>query len=114
VVKAPFDGVITLRNERTLRRDWPTLHLARPAPEYKLPIVLSREEVRRVLAGVRKPIYRVCLTTIDSCGLRLMEGAQLRVAPPFAGHDCALRQSGYNPTHQMGPLLAFREENIRA
>ncbi len=66
--------------EHTLRRDWPTLRLARPAPEYKLPVVLSREEVRRVLAEVRKPIYRVCLTTIYSCGLRLMEGAQLRVA----------------------------------
>jgi integrase/recombinase XerD len=66
--------------EHTLHRDWPVLRLARPAPEYKLPVVLSREEVRRVLAEVRKPIYRVCLTTIYSCGLRLMEGAQLRVA----------------------------------
>ena len=66
--------------EHTLRRDWPILRLTRPAPEYKLPVVLSREEVRRVLAEVRKPIYRVCLTTIYSCGLRLMEGAQLRVA----------------------------------
>src|SRR6266566_5089977 len=35
--------------EHTLHRDWPTLRLVRPAPEYKLPVVLSREEVRRVL-----------------------------------------------------------------
>jgi site-specific recombinase XerD len=56
----------------TLRRDWPTLRLTRPAPEYKLPVVLSREEVRRVLS-------HVCLTTIYSCGLRLMEGARLAV-----------------------------------
>ena len=66
--------------QNTLRRDWPVLRLMRPAPEYKLPVVLSREEVRRVLAEVRKPVYRVCLTTIYSCGLRLMEGAELRVA----------------------------------
>src|SRR5436309_6990563 len=33
--------------ERTLRRDWPTLQLVRPAPAHKLPVVLSREEVRR-------------------------------------------------------------------
>ena len=41
--------------EHTLRRDWPTLRLVRPAPAYKLPVVLSREEVRRVLAEVRIP-----------------------------------------------------------
>ena len=51
----------------------------RPAREYKLPVVLSREEVHRVLAAVGIPVYRVCLTTIYSCGLRLMEGARLRV-----------------------------------
>jgi site-specific recombinase XerD len=63
----------------TLRRDWPTLRLTRPAPEYKLPVVLSREEVRRVLSEVHTPLYHVCLTTIYSCGLRLMEGARLAV-----------------------------------
>ena len=65
--------------ERTLRRDWPTLQLVRPAPDYKLPVVLSREEVRRALAEVRTPVYRVCLATIYSCGLRLREGAGLQV-----------------------------------
>jgi site-specific recombinase XerD len=67
-------------HEQTLRRDWTTLRFLRPAPGYKLPVVLSREEVQRVLAEVRIPVYRACLTTIYSCGLRLMEGARLRVA----------------------------------
>jgi site-specific recombinase XerD len=66
--------------QHTLLRDWPSLRLMRPAPEYKLPVVLSREEVRRVLAEVRIPLYRACLTTIYSCGLRLSEAAQLQVA----------------------------------
>ena len=65
--------------ENTLRRDWPTLRLVRPAPEHKLPVVLSREEVRMALANVRTPVYGACLTTIYSCGLRLMEGARLQV-----------------------------------
>ncbi len=65
--------------EHTLLRDWPTLQLVRPAPEHKLPVVLSREEVRQALAEVRTPVYRVCLTTIYSCGLRLREGAGLQV-----------------------------------
>src|SRR6266404_1273803 len=38
--------------QHTLQQNWPTLDLLRPAPEYKLPVVLSREEVRRVLAEV--------------------------------------------------------------
>ena len=66
--------------ERTLQQQWPTLELVRPGKEYKLPVVLSREEVRRILAEVRAPHYRTCLTTIYSCGLRLLEGAQLRVS----------------------------------
>ena len=66
--------------EQTLRRDWTTLRFVRPAREHKLPVVLSRDEVRRVLAAVRIPVYRVCLTTIYACGLRLLEGARLQVA----------------------------------
>jgi len=66
--------------ENTLHRDWPTLHFVRPPREKRLPVVLSREEVRRILTEVRIPGYRACLTTIYSCGLRLLEGAQLQVA----------------------------------
>lgn len=66
--------------ETTLHQQWSTLELVRPAPEYTLPVVLSRDEVRRILGAVQKPVYRVCLTTIYSCGLRLLEGAHLRVS----------------------------------
>lgn len=66
--------------EKTLHRNWPTLPLIRPAHEKKLPVVLSRDEVRRVLSEVQMPVYRACLTTIYSCGLRLQEAAHLRIA----------------------------------
>ena len=65
--------------EHTLGRHWTVLYVARPKREKKLPVVLSRDEVRQVLAAVRNPIYRVCLTTTYACGLRLMEGARLQV-----------------------------------
>ena len=66
--------------ERTLEKDWRTFSLVRPAPEKKLPVILSLAEVRQILSRIRLPRYKVCLTTIYSCGLRLQEGTNLRVA----------------------------------
>jgi len=65
--------------ERTLHREWATLDLPRRTREKKLPVVLSTTEVGRILACLRRPHYRVCLTTIYSCGLRLREGVTLQV-----------------------------------
>jgi integrase/recombinase XerD len=64
----------------TLGRDWNIFGIVRPAPEKKLPVILSLAEVRQLLALVRLPRYKVCLTTIYSCGLRLQEGTHLHVA----------------------------------
>lgn len=66
--------------EQTLKREWSMLDFIRPSRESKLPVVLSREEVQRLLVCVRRSHYRVCLSTIYSCGLRLLEGVQLQVA----------------------------------
>jgi integrase/recombinase XerD len=66
--------------QQTLKQEWPTLRFVRPAAEHKLPVILSRAEVGRVLAAVRIPVYRACLTTIYGCGLRLLEGTRLQVA----------------------------------
>jgi len=38
-----------------------------------LPVVLSVDEVQRILGCLRLPRYRVCLSTIYTCGLRLQE-----------------------------------------
>ena len=65
--------------ERTLHREWVILDLPRRTREKKLPTVLSVAEVRQILACLRRPDYRVCLTTIYSCGLRLLEGVHLQV-----------------------------------
>ena len=40
--------------ERTLQRQWATLAVLRPPQEKKLPVVLSVEEVRQILARVRR------------------------------------------------------------
>jgi integrase/recombinase XerD len=66
--------------QHTIRREWTTLDLVRPSREKKLPVVLSVDEVRQVLGCLRREHYRVCLSTIYSCGLRLQEGVNLQVA----------------------------------
>ena len=71
--------------QNTLRRDWPSLKLLRPPRERKVPVVLSRQEVQQILSSVRVALYRVCLLTIYSCGLRLNEGRCLRVSDVDSG-----------------------------
>lgn len=66
--------------QHTLGREWKTLEFVRPPKEEKLPVVLSVDEVRRVLACVYRLRYRVCLSTIYACGLRLQEGLHLQVS----------------------------------
>ncbi len=66
--------------ERTMQQPWTTLALVRPPREKKLPVVLSVEEVRQILARLRRWRYRVCLSTIYACGLRLQEGLHLQVS----------------------------------
>jgi len=66
--------------EKTLHRAWPhELQLARANPQFKLPVVLSASEVRRVLSAVPALDHRVGLITLYSCGLRLGEGLRLQV-----------------------------------
>jgi integrase/recombinase XerD len=55
------------------------LELVRANPEYKLPVVLSASEVRRIFDHVPALDHRVALVTIYSCGLRLGEGLKLEV-----------------------------------
>jgi integrase/recombinase XerD len=66
--------------EKTLKRPWPhELELARANPQFKLPVVLSASETRRILCAVPALDHRICLTTIYSCGLRLGEALRLQV-----------------------------------
>jgi integrase/recombinase XerD len=65
--------------EHTRHREWTTLSVVRPAKEKRLPVILTREEVRRILSVLRLLRYKACLTTIYSCGLRIKEAVLLQV-----------------------------------
>ena len=65
--------------EKTLKREWLIFNLVRPKKRKKLPVVLSSDEVKRLLSLVRTPTVRMALTVIYACGLRLSEGLDLKV-----------------------------------
>ena len=71
--------------QQALNRNWTIFGIVRPAPEKKLPVILSGAEVRKVLSLIRLPRYKVCLSIIYSCGLRLQEGINLHVADIDSG-----------------------------
>jgi site-specific recombinase XerD len=65
--------------ESTLRRDFTLTGVPRPKREHKLPVVLTREEVRAILQQITEVRHKTCLTLIYACGLRLGEGCRLQV-----------------------------------
>ena len=64
----------------TAARDWKSLERIRVRRDKKLPDVLSRDEVRRLIDAVRTPHNRAYFWTVYSLGLRLTEGLHLHVA----------------------------------
>ena len=65
--------------EKTLKKKFDVLNIVRSHRVDKLPVVLSREEVKLVLKNIRVLRHRACLTLIYSCGLRLHEATSLKV-----------------------------------
>jgi integrase len=76
-------------------------------------VVLSRDEVRRILAEVRVALYRSCLTTIYSCGLRLLEGAHLRVSDIDSGRMMLHIHNGKGKKDRYVPLPVRTLELLR-
>jgi len=66
--------------DHTIMRKWPAIGFVRARHDKKLPVILSRTEVWVTLSHVRLEVYRVCLQTIYSCGLRLQEATRLRIS----------------------------------
>lgn len=64
----------------TLKREWTRLRFVRPEREKKLPVILSRQEVKSILNRVDYPHHRACLKVIYSLGLRIGEGTNLHVS----------------------------------
>ena len=63
----------------TLKRDRTTFTILSPRQSGTLPVVLSRDEVQRLLSHATKPRHRIMLMTTYAAGLRLREVLSLQV-----------------------------------
>lgn len=76
-IKMAFYG-IRFFFRHTEPREWPTLERLKVRPERRLPDVLSRDEVHRIMDAVHTPHNRTFLWSVYSLGLRLDEARHLQ------------------------------------
>jgi site-specific recombinase XerD len=62
----------------TLARQWPLFNLMRFKRTRRQPVILTLEEVRRLIAHIRRPAARMAAVIMYSCGLRISETVALR------------------------------------
>jgi len=64
---------------KTLRRDYPPDHLPYPKQPKQLPVILSRDEVSRLINAAKNLYHRALLMTLYGTGMRRAEVTQLKV-----------------------------------
>jgi integrase/recombinase XerD len=100
--------------ERTLQRPWPLLKLVRVKDRRRLPVILSVEEVRRLLGQVRLPLHRMALTMMYSCGLRVSEATHLEVTDIDSARMVVNIRGGKGNKDRQIPLPAPTLKALRA
>ena len=66
--------------QTTLQRGWEIEKIPRVKERKRLPLVMSREEVQEIFAAVDNLKHKAILMMIYSAGLRVSEGAHLKIA----------------------------------
>jgi len=63
-----------------LKRRWTVEDTPYPKKAHRLPVVLSQEEVARLIDAARTPLHRTLLMLLYGAGLRRLEAARLQIA----------------------------------
>ncbi len=99
---------VTLGHPRT------DFHVPLPKQPQKLPEILSREEVWRLLTAPSHPRHRLLLTTIYAAGLRVSEAIALRVSDIDADRMTIRIEQGKGAKDRYVPLAARLLQDLRA
>lgn len=99
---------------KTLGRSWPVLNLIRVPRPKKLPEVLSPQEVRLLLARVRRPVARMSLVLMYACGLRVSEANRLQASDIDSRRMVVHVRGGKGQKDRDVPLPASILQQLRA
>ena len=99
---------VTLGHPRT------EFHVPLPKQPQKLPEILSREEVWRLLTVPLHPRHRLLLTTVYAAGLRVSEAIALRVSDIDAERMTIRIEQGKGAKDRYVPLAARLLQDLRA
>jgi hypothetical protein len=89
---------------RTRPRPWPVFARGRPRHPPPLPVVVSRQAVRALLAGVEPPTAQRGLPRLYACGRRLPAGPPRPVADREAHRMLGRGPQGQGGPDRLGPL----------
>lgn len=90
----------------TLRRPWAVEVIVYPRKPKRLPVVLSRLEVARILDAAWSKRFHTLLSLIYGCGLRSAEATHLRVQDIDSGRMLLRIASGKGDKERWVPLTA--------
>lgn len=96
-----------------MKQEISEVQLQRPRPVYRLPNVLSKEEVKRMLGVVRNIKHRAMLSTIYGCGLRRGELLNLRPADIDSRRRLLMVRQGKGNKDRMVPISLKNIELLR-
>lgn len=99
--------------QTTLKRDFSLTGVPVPKRHKKLPVVLSRPEVRAILDKVHTPRLRACLRLIYACGLRLGEACRLAPTDIDSARGVVILRTAKGGTDRQVPIPVPLVEQLR-
>jgi site-specific recombinase XerD len=99
--------------EQTLGKDWAVKRIPYPRPEKKLPVVLSVDEVRRLLQAASSLQHRTAMETMYGSGLRISETMRLKIPDVDSGRMVLRVELGKGKKDRYAPLSPTLLEKLR-
>lgn len=99
--------------ETTLKRDFTVTGIPKPKRRKHMPVVLSRDEVRAILAKLEKPRFQACLKLIYACGLRLGEACRLTPTDIDSARGVVIIRNAKGATDRQVPIPAATVSLLR-